>query len=775
MAGSQVLSVYMRTEKIIVACRTAIYVKSESTVEGENHFQSDNCELNTNIVFSDEMEDLFETSRDVCLDETFKEGGDTNNEHNLMENDAEANPNINEVYKYKRPTMAYNLEGEYLYSLHSQPSKCSNISDKQNRTEKIYVECCCIKDFSCASSCLGPFNASPSELNVAYWICSYRIKNLNRKFLNKYFSLYNSLFENSPEVLLLFVFCAKISVRVIIIEESQEENKVIEKGVVDISLELNHPISLYHAIDHEKIPKNSKSEDISDFIDDILSSQCADARSLSINLDPWTITQIFTQDQVGKNSVLVLFFDGTLVHYRKLGKELDKWKLPIGSIIYCTFDTDNNFYALSSSGILYKCGDLQSTMSEIVMNPDRNANTLVQTFIDLTDSMEIVNQQNISLQETIRQLKIFASVNQDPEYLRNVMFHTDVEMFSTNTAQHQHRVALTISQFQDEKILVQFWSVQVTIEIPNKAHGQRRFVQHVAKFPASFQPGCSWKIHIDISGSIEVESFPLRLSVAFLLNLDTKSGVKQLKSNNVHEKNITPLHFVFVKSSVTKKGATNQHLLSVVEPSANLNSFQEFLSNINETRPIHQIFNSLEPKENFSQDIFTDWTKNLTIELTENKVKRMAENYQLFAEIRKIITHSSAESASSNNVVELIFLEYELYATIALSYKDGETNIVLILNDYGRTDYLMTVKYDLLNSLRLEMEHETKDSLCMKVPYNVIERVENIKKEIEALNLEDNPENIAKYKKLYDNWRTILSNVISSVYSTNKLFKPMPC
>ena len=73
------------------------------------------------------------------------------------------------------------------------------------------------------------------------------------------------------------------------------------------------------------------------------------------------------------------------------------------------------------------------------------------------------------------------------------------------------------------------------------------------------------------------------------------------------------------------------------------------------------------------------------------------------------------------------------------------------------------------------MEHETKDSLCMKVPYNVIERVENIKKEIEALNLEDNPENIAKYKRLYDNWRTILSNVISSVYSTNKLFKPMPC
>ena len=775
MAGSQVLSVYMRTEKIIVACRTAIYVKSESTVEGENHFQSDNCELNTNIVFSDEMEDLFETSRDVCLDETFKEGGDTNNEHNLMENDAEANPNINEVYKYKHPTMAYNLEGDYLYSLHSKPSKCSNVSDEQYKTEKVYVECCCIKDFSCASSCLGPFNTSPSEMNVAYWICSYRIKSLNRKFLNKYFSQYNSLFANSPELLLLFVFCSKISVRVIIIEESQEENKVIEKGVVDITLELNHPISLYHAIDHERIPKNSKSEDRSDFIDDILSSQCADAGTLSFNLDPWTITQIFTQDQVGKNSVLVLFLDGTLVHYRKLGKELNKWKLPIGSIIYCTFDTDNNFYALSSSGTLYKCGELQSTMSGIGMNTDRNAKTLVQTFIDLTDSMEIVNQQNISLQETIRQLKIFASVNQDPEYLKNVMFHTDVEMLSTNTAQQQHRVVLTISQFQDEKILVQFWSAQVTIEIPNKAHGQQRFVQHVAKFPASFRPGCSWKIHIDISGSIEVESFPLRLSVAFLLNLATKSGVKQLKSNNVHEKNITPLHFVFVKSSVTKKRAPNQHLPSVVEPSGNSNSFQEFLSNINETRPIHHIFNSLEPKKNFSQDTFTDWTNNLTIELTENKVKRMAEKYQLFAEIRKIITHSSAESVSTNNVVELIFLEYELYATIALSYKDSESNIVLILNDYGRTEYLLSVKYDLLNSLRLEMEHEIKDSLSMKVPYNVIERVENIKKEIESLDLEDNPENIAKYKKLYVNWRTILSNVISSVYSTNKLYKPLPC
>ena len=153
----------------------------------------------------------------------------------------------------------------------------------------------------------------------------------------------------------------------------------------------------------------------------------------------------------------------------------------------------------------------------------------------------------------------------------------------------------------------------------------------------------------------------------------------------------------------------------------------------------------------------------------------MLKNGLVSIYIHKIITHSSAESVSTNNVVELIFLEYELYATIALSYKDGESNIVLILNDYGRTEYLLSVKYDLLNSLRLEMEHEIKDSLSMKVPYNVIERVENIKKEIESLDLEDNPENIAKYKKLYVNWRTILSNVISSVYSTNKLYKPLPC
>ena len=775
MAGSQVVAFFVQETKIIVACKNMIYVRSDVSYESSTKLFSANREkLNENSLPSDDTEDLFESSVEFGLEDTLTEHGALLHEPSILQSDVKKHTNIVPVYKYKHCALAFHLQGDNLYSLHI---KNLPFTTDQNKTTQVpldvfYLECCCVTDFTCISTCISSFELPRNERSGAYWIQMYPASTLKREFIDKYFDRNSILFQNSIDALLLFVFCGKESVQILVIQENKNIKKVHVQEMVSVNLGLNHPIDIYKIRKEVERSDNTNFFEISELIEEILSNQLADAGKLTLTFSPLSINQIFNKDWMGRHCILVLFVDGRLAHYRKIGKEVCKWKVPLTSIVTCAFGVNNDFYALSSSGILYKCSEFQLNMNENKVSPKCHLNDVVQSLLDVADTMEEVNLQKISQQEITQQLKIFSSIINMPNYLKGLSFDTNIEIHCSTGSKLRHRLLLTIGHIDDITFLGQFWKILVTIEISRECNVERSFLQHVIKFPMEHKHGLAWTAYIDIPGDIDLSSFPLILNIELLLDVPTQTGKSQLKTNVVHQRKITSLDFVSLNAVLSSnRNEPSEHIFkltkSMVTEEEDLGTFENFLSRINKSRPVHSIFQpdmaqELQNEQNTSAAIST-----FSFELDRNILARLSKQNHFFAELERSIENCSKQTRQTSHVMTFSLLGEALFLTMQITNQvKGRQSVFLELNGQNTT-ILNNLKSDIFNCLKSDMEFETKEIKDVIVSYELCKKIENMKKQVELLDINENPENIATYRKLYHDLRKTLNAVMFSLYKND--------
>ena len=775
MAGSQVHSIFVHDTRIIIACQSMLYLKSDSHYEATNHYlNTSGDKLNEIDIMSDEADDLFESSVEICLNDTLLENSDTVNKDIMIKSGNPGSPKLIPVYKYKHPALAFDLQGDNLYSLHIKKSPYVD-QDKpgQVNIDAFYIECCCITDFSCISGCISPFDIPDTEKTNTNWIKIIPACSVRTEFIEKHFPKTSDLFQSLDNLLLLFVFSFKETTRIIVMQENKETKGVLDKGAISVKTGWKHPVDLCSI--RKKEPGRNTSNELADWIEELLSTQAADVGKLSLIYNPSNIRQVFT-NCVGENCILVLFLDGSLVHYKRAGKELSKWKLPLKAIIACAFNTDKELYALSSSGILYKCSDIQSKLLNIELDLESNSSDPVQSLIDLTDIMEAVNLEKIKQQESLRQLQVFASILNDREYLKDLAFNAEIERYSSSYNQLQYRLVLNVGHVDDPKFLARFWNVMVTIELSKENDNERKFLQHTAKYPITHKRGCKWTTYMHIPEDIKQTSFPLSLSVQLLLNVQIPTCNKILKTNAVYQKKISALDFVFMKSNmhsdiICDPNGSNlskppskiiNKVTDVIHDEEQADTFEAFLTKLNESRPIHSLF-GLENQYKYQGNTDISATHLFSFKICSDRLGSLSKHNRFFAELAQVIKRQ--ERVASNYTTIFQYLRHELNVVVnETNNSESKGSIHLSFSTACNKMKFRSLKYAILNCLKCDLELQIQEIKNVIVPFQLAKTVDEIRTEVEALGIEENSETIAKYNKLYNYWRNTLNSGMFSLY-----------
>ena len=777
MAASQVLSIFVHGTKIIIACRNRIYVPSDFVSELSLVCQNAD-EVGEHKMNLDETEDLFETSLEASSIGSFQDITSTTS-NDAMDNVQPKTSQLTMVYKYKYHALAYCLQGNYLYSLHIKNSTCTDPGKSNSSISDVFfIECCDITDFSCVSACVSTFDTLSNERSEHFWLDAISANSIEKDFIDNNFSSTSHIYEHLNKLVFLFVLCQKKNVKVLLIQDEAPRKEVIMKENIHLKVEpkYQHPVflSMYRNKKSALLETTEGNNDVLEDIENILSTQLADISNLSSAFNPSNIRQVFMQDKVGKNCIIVLFADGNMIRYRKAGKELHKTRLLQKNIVTCSFGAHNELLALSNSGILYKCSDIHSYFDNLGANKEIESCDIVQRIFDVTDLLEVINLHKLKQQEMVSQLQIFSSILKETDTTKAIEFKTYVETYSNASNELKNRLTLEVGHLDNPKFLSKYWKIVITIE--NSTDIGRAFEQHIVKFPIEYISGYILISNVDFPDEITLSCLPISISVQFMLEVPTKTWTKQLKTPIIYHNKLSSIDFVRLKSTVHSEinHTINQNKPNIwqgifpvnkVQVHTQHDDFESFLTELNKSRPVHPVFHQEEilvhPEENQLQHMYL-----FSIDLDISRLESLSTRYQFFFELKRVV-----EKSLERKLLIYVMQVMLFYEPFSIEVKVSETHggnqmIKLSFSGIANGPCIRKFKYDLLSGLGVNLEIQLKEPRNVIIPFEIAVLVDSFKKQLETLDIVESPEAIAKYRKILIHWRKTLNNVICSLYKS---------
>jgi len=315
----------------------------------------------------------------------------------------------------------------------------------------------------------------------------------------------------------------------------------------------------------------------------------------------------------------------------------------------------------------------------------------------------------------------------------------------------------------------------VTIELSKESNDERNFFQHTTKYPITHKKGCKWKTYINIPEDIKPTSFPLSLSVQLLLNVPICTWKNLLKTNAVYQKKISALDFVFMKSimhsDIREPNGNNlrqplsknlNEVTDVIREEEETDTFDAFLNKLNESRPIHSLF-ELEKLHEYQGNTDISTTHLFSIQLCSDRLGLLSKHNRFFAELAQVI--KKQQGVTTNYTTIFQYLREDLNVLVnATSNSESNGIIYLSFSTACNKMKFRSLKYAILDCLKCDLELQIKEVKNVIVPFQLAKTIDQIRTEVEALGIEESSENIAKYNKLYDYWRKTLNSVMFSLY-----------
>jgi len=765
MAASQVLSIFVHGTKLIIACKNRIYIPigtiHEMPIIGKN--------VEDEKMILDDTEDLFETSMDASFGNSFQDITSVT-DRDTKTNSKIRTPQLTIAYKYKHQALAYSLQGDFLFSLHIKKSNVDSSKTASPKCDTLFVECCNVSNFSCVSACLSTFKLQSSE-KPAFWIETIPAKSINKDFIENNSSV-SDVSKHLEETIFLFVSYVKHSFKVLVLRNEKNINEVIVKDSYNVFEDLKHPIFLtkYHSKSnfHEGFENNS---DILTDINIILSTQKADISNLSLALDPSEIRQVLMHDIIGKHSTMILYSDGNLLRYQKFGKELRKTKMLMNNIVACSCDINHGLLVLSQSGTLYKILDIDHNFADLNVSKETKASDIIQTIFSISDILEAVNLEKVKQHNVIRQLQIFSLVQKEAIANKDLTFSARIEPYFNTFNQLQNRLNLK-SSINYPDFDSDLWKIVITIEKTSDI--ERSYEQHVIKFPIEYQCGRIFLNDIHLP-EVTPHCLPLSLSVQLMLHVDSKTLMKQLKTNIKYQRSFSSLDFVSVQSAVfseidntlnpntlSQSLSMKQSLSQELMIDNQSDDFESFLIQLNKSRPVHSIFREDNVESIRNENQFQN-TSMFSVKLTSQNLDSLSTKNNLFSEIKRAMTYR--DSICDTYLIKIVLFHYTFNVEVKIQ-NALQLNEKIELSFNGvESDYFKTFKYDLLYCLRDDLKDQLQKPTHISIPVGLQNRIKLFKKQLEVLGMDESPEVKAKYRKILFHWRRTLNDVMFSLYN----------
>ena len=762
MAASQVLSIFIHEANLIIACKNRIYVPNAPIQEIQDNRQNED-----DIINLSDTEDLFETS----VDDSFQDiilVSDKSNSNTIKTR----TPQLSIAYKYKHQALAYCVQGDYLYSLHIKKSLVDCNKTNSSNCDTFFIECCNLTNFSCVSACISTFETNSNDTSDHFWIDTISLKLIKEDFIENNFSSKLQLYQNLDKSIVLFVSCLKKNVRALALIQDEIGKDVIAIESVNLTNKVKHPIHLRKNINKSSLHETSvENNDILKDIENLLSTQLADTTYESLTFDASNIKQVLTQDLVGKYSIIILYGDGNMFRYEKIGKELRKSRLYMKSIVTCASDTNHGIYALSQSGILYKVSDINPHFDLSGANKDSESSDIVKEVLEISELVEEVNIEKIKQQNIMMQLKIFSQIEKSTSFVKKLTCSINKETFRSASFQLHNRLNFKITLSDYSNFISEFWKILVTVETSRDI--ERSFQQHIIAFPVEYKCGSTLVTDIDIPEDLTLNCLPLSVSIQLLLHVRTKICLKQFRTHLIYFKKFTTLDFVSAVSSVfpdTKDSSNIQsnnflknHLPAneetIDQPS---NDFDSFLIQMNRSRPVHAILHD----DRVSSIKIENELQNVplfSIKINSQRLECLSIKNNFFAELKHLLKRNCDRQFEAE-VLKIVLFQETFSVKISIQNSQEEKVINLEFSGAANGIGFSKFKYDLLCCLREDIEIQPKELNNVSVSFELKKKLEVFKRQLEVLDVKESPEANAKYRKILINWRKTLNNVIFSLY-----------
>jgi len=767
MAASQVLSIFVHGAKLIIACKNRLYIPigtiQEMPIIGMNE-EDEKMNL-------DDTEDLFETSMDASVGNSFQDITSATDKETIPKSKIRG-PQLTIAYKYKHQALAYSLQGDYLFSLHIKKSSVDSSKTSSSKCDTLFVECCNLSNFSCVSACLSTFKLHSSE-NPAFWIETILAKSINKDFLENNISSASDVNEHLEETIFLFVSYVKHRIKVLVLRNEKDNNELIVKDSYDVFEDFKHPIFLtkYHSKSNFDEGFENSIDILTD-INTILSTQKADISNLSLALDPSDIRQVLMHDIIGKDCTMILNSDGNLLRYQKFGKELHKTKMLMNNIVACSCDINHGLLVLSQSGILYKILDINHYFAELNVTKEPKSSDIIQTIFNISDILEAVNLEKVKQQNVIRQLQIFTLLQKEAIANKHLTFDARIEPYFNTFNQLQNRLNLK-SSINYPDFNSDLWKIVITIETTSDT--ERSYEQHVIKFPIEYRCGRIFLNDIHLP-EVTPHCLPLSVSVQLILHVESKTWMRQLKTNNKYHRSFTSLDFVSVQSAVfsvidhtyypdtlSQSLSSNQSLTQVSRTNLQSDDFESFLTQLNKSRPVHSIFREDKVESLRNENEFQNMSM-FSVKLTSQNLDSLSTKNNLFSEIKRAM-RTYRDSICETYLIRILLFHYTFNVEVKIrNALQPNEEIELSFNGVDSI-YFKIFKYDLLYCLRNDIKDQPQKPSHISIPNGLSNKMKHFKKQLEVLGTDESPEVKAKYRKILFHWRRTLNDVMFSVYN----------